>query len=251
MSLTAHCLIKNEDQFIGYAIRSVIGFVDNILVFDTGSTDRTVSIIKELQEQYPNKIMLEEKGACDKMRHTQLRQEMIERTTTDWFMILDGDEVWTERALGEATGMIRSSQYDGIVTRFYECVGDVYHTHRKDGYETVRFVKMGDVQWGGPYNRDTLYTKKKENFLDTKTIYHLRQRFWHTTHLERSSEVTSVYSSGTVREVKKRLTYFLIGKKIQESVPEVFVQSDHLRVSFFSSLKFFCLLCIEKICRLV
>ena len=31
---------------------------------------------------------------------------MLEMTTTDWFMILDGDEVWTKRGIEEAVETI-------------------------------------------------------------------------------------------------------------------------------------------------
>ena len=58
--ITAHCLIKNEENFVWYAIKSVVDFVDKIIVFDTGSTDKTVELIKKLAEEYPEKIIFEE-----------------------------------------------------------------------------------------------------------------------------------------------------------------------------------------------
>jgi glycosyltransferase involved in cell wall biosynthesis len=48
MQLTVHCLIKNEENFIFYAIKSVVDFVDKIIIFDTGSTDKTVAIVNSL-----------------------------------------------------------------------------------------------------------------------------------------------------------------------------------------------------------
>jgi glycosyltransferase involved in cell wall biosynthesis len=101
MQLTVHCLIKNEENFIFYAIKSVVDFVDKIIIFDTGSTDKTVAIVNSLVNQYPHKIIFEEKGDCNKSQHTLLRQEMIEKTKTEWFMVLDGDEIWTKRGMEE------------------------------------------------------------------------------------------------------------------------------------------------------
>ena len=46
MKIWAHTLVMNEDRFIWYAVMSVIDYVDKILIFDTGSTDGTVRIIK-------------------------------------------------------------------------------------------------------------------------------------------------------------------------------------------------------------
>lgn len=247
-TITAHCLIKNEENFVGYAIKSVIDFVDSIIVFDTGSTDKTVEIIQNLAKEYPNKIIFEEKGICDKARHTRLRQEMVERTKTDWFMILDGDEVWPQRTLVEAKEAMNKGVYDGIQIRFYECVGDIYHRHRKESYITARFVKMGDMRWGGDYEQDTYYTKNGAEFLKTKNMYLAQNKFWHLTHLERSSKDGEDYSSGGKRVNKRILTYFMLGVKVNEPIPEVFNQdSAKFKLSWSVSFINFFKLLIFKI----
>lgn len=246
MSITAHCLIRNEEVFVGYAIKSVINFVESVLVFDTGSTDRTADVVRDLQLLYPGKIIFEEKGDCDKKRHTELRQEMIERTRTEWFMILDGDEVWSERAIKEAKAAIDSGIFDGIKTRFYECVGDIYHQSRKESYVTGRFVKNGDVSWLGNFNKDDFYTKKGMEFFKEKNIYLLQNKYWHLTHLLRSSKDNNDYSSGGRRIDKRILTYFIIGRRIEENIPEVFKDAD-LGLSPVKSFLFFILWVINKI----
>lgn len=252
-SLTAHCLIKNEENFIEYAIRSVVDSVDQVLVFDTGSEDRTVEIVKALQKEYPDKIVFEEKGLCDKKRHTQLRQEMIERTNTEWFMVLDGDEVWTKRGMREALETIKHRlEIECIMAPFYLCVGDVMHYSRRGKFEvlgvtdhvTTRFFKIvRGIHWVGKYGEDTLYDEFGEVFFTEKNSIFLKNRFWHLTHLQRSSQ--DVYSSGGTRIKKQRLTYFLIGHRIKERPPEVFDKlylKKHLlplSVSFFAFLKLF------------
>lgn len=234
MSVTAHCVIKNEEIFIPYAIASIIDFVDHLFIYDTGSTDGTVKKIEALRERYPEKIHFEQKGPADKKRHTELRQEMLDRTETDWFMILDGDEVWTARALKEA-GEIMKSQSDVqcIVAPFYLCVGDVYHRYFKRGemrvvdktdFLAVRFVKkIGGVHWRGDFIGDSLFNGKEEPFENKKNTVFLNAKYWHLTHLRRSFQDDQDYSSGGVRASKRRLTYFLIGRKINEPVPDVFM----------------------------
>lgn len=234
MSVTAHCVIKNEEVFIPYAVASIIDFVDRLFIYDTGSTDGTVKKIEALREKYPEKIYFEQKGPADKKRHTELRQEMLDRTQTDWFMILDGDEVWTARALKEA-GEIMKSQSDVqcIVAPFYLCVGDVYHryfkrgemdVHGKKDYWQPRFVRVNEgVHWRGDYNADCLYDGKGESIEQPGGTAFLQERYWHLTHLRRSFQDDQDYSSGGVRASKRRLTYFLIGRKINEPVPDVFM----------------------------
>ena len=232
-TLAIHCLVKNEENFIKPAIMSAIDFADKVFVFDTGSTDRTASIIKELAAAYPDKIVFEEKGECDRVRHTALRQEMIERTAADWFMILDGDEVWTKKAMIEAKSAMETAAGNGItclVSPFYLCVGDIYHQARRRGQfdilgklgcHTPRFIKRDGVCWQGDYNEDTLVdTATGQALCQRENSAFLKEKFWHLTHLRRSSEDDAVYSSGNCRAAKRRETYFLIGKRICESPPE-------------------------------
>ncbi len=238
MSITAHCLVKNEENFIYYAIKSVINFVDHVMVFDTGSTDKTVEIIQGLVKEYPNKIIFEEKGIADGKRHTKLRQEMLDRTKTEWFMILDGDEVWTERGMKEALSIIRKNDptIEFIDAPFYLCVGDIYHRTTKKGkmergsypfkeFFYPRFLKITNgIHWQGDFNEDTLKTSNGELFckLDGSNAVILQSKYWHLTQLIRSSTDGNDYSSGGNRRTKRRLTHFTIGVKINELVPEVF-----------------------------
>lgn len=134
MAVTAHCIVKNEEIFIEAVLKSAIDFVDKIIIFDTGSTDETINLIKKFIEQYPTKTIFEEKGNCDKKRHTELRQEMIERTKTDWIMVLDGDEVWPKNTIKEAVDIISNDQkIECIMAPFFLCVGDIYHHYYQNG----------------------------------------------------------------------------------------------------------------------
>lgn len=260
MRITAHCLVKNEENFIAYAIRSVIDFVDQVLIFDTGSTDRTVAIIKELQREYSQKIIIEEKGECDKKHHTELRQEMVERTRTEWFMVLDGDEVWSKRVLSEAKTVIEKDPgVECLIAPFYLCVGDIYHYSSKGAYTlrgvtahaTPRFFKcISGMHWSGEYNYDALVDGAGNKIFEKQNVQILKYKFWHLTHLRRSSKDDEDYSSGSARKDKRRLTYFWIGHKITEPVPEVFNEFPAITVSalsFWVSVKNFFRLGMQKV----
>ncbi len=259
-TLAAHCIVKNEENFVGYAIKSVIDYVDKIIVFDTGSTDGTIEIIKGLARQYPDKIIFEAKGECDKKRHTELRQEMINRTSEEWFMILDGDEVWTDDGMKEALNAIESnSSIECIIAPFYLCVGDVYHYSWRGKFEilgrkihaTPRWFKLKSLPyWSGEYGRDSVYKSNGGLFFNISNSYFLKHRFWHLTHLERSSVGKDVYTSGGTREGKSRKTYFIIGKKISEKLPKVF--GDNFKpLSYGSSISNFFILGVSRLLKTV
>ena len=57
LKIWANVLVKNEDRYLWFAVSSAIEFVDKVFIWDTGSQDKTLDIIKLLQEKYPNKII--------------------------------------------------------------------------------------------------------------------------------------------------------------------------------------------------
>jgi glycosyltransferase involved in cell wall biosynthesis len=234
--LTIHCIVKNEEYFVGPALRSVLPYAVRAFVYDTGSTDATTRIIRALMKEFPGKITFEEKGAADKARHTALRQEMLDRTDTEWCMIVDGDEVWTTRGMEEATGVIaQDASASFMVAPFYLCVGDVYHASKREGkfdvlgrqgnYAIRFFRNTPELAWKGAYEHDTLVNKNDEAAFTRRNTVFLKEKFWHATHLARSSRDACDYSSGGTRKEKRRLTYTWIGVPISEPVPEAFGQN--------------------------
>lgn len=251
MAITAHCLVKNEENYILYAISSIVDFVDHVIVFDTGSTDKTVEIIEKLVKQYPDKIFFEEKGLCDGATHTLLRQEMLQRTTTSWFMILDGDEVWTKNGMAEVKGIIENDpKVDALVNPYYLCVGDVYHYSARGKYKYGNqrinalprfFRKKPDVMWnpglygGGDYIKDS-----KGDVIASGNYLITKNKYWHTTSLVRSSKDDEVALGRHKQVISYSLKLFGEGFRIKEPVPEV--MRDALKLPWFRSFVNACLL---------
>src|SRR3989344_8573323 len=95
--ITAHCLVKNEARFVWYSVMSILSCVDKVLLWDTGSTDGTLLIIKELLKfDKENKISFTRVGSVSAQDFYKVRQGMLDETKTDWFIVVDGDEIWWE-----------------------------------------------------------------------------------------------------------------------------------------------------------
>ncbi len=77
-------IVKNEEKFLPGCLKTVKGLVDEIIVVDTGSTDRTMEIARE----YGAKIF-EHPWQNDFSFH---RNQSIDYATGDWILILDADE---------------------------------------------------------------------------------------------------------------------------------------------------------------
>lgn len=128
-SIIAHCLVKNEARFLWYSISSIIKHVDKILLWDTGSTDGSREIEKEIEKKWPGKIVLKERPQKTADEFTQVRQEMLEATTSDWFIVADADEIWWEDSIKKVLETIQKEgdKLESIVVPTVNLVGDVFH----------------------------------------------------------------------------------------------------------------------------
>ena len=53
-------MLKNEEKRLHVSLESVVGVVDSLIIYDTGSTDRTISILKEFSEKNSIPLRLKE-----------------------------------------------------------------------------------------------------------------------------------------------------------------------------------------------
>lgn len=129
MRIVAHCLIKNEENFVWFAINSVLSEVDEVLVWDMDSADKTVEIVKLIDSK---KIKFKETAIGDSKKVSELRQKMLDETDSDWVLILDGDEIWHQDAIVNCKLKIENSKYDLVVVPNYMLIGDIFHYQEKE-----------------------------------------------------------------------------------------------------------------------
>ena len=82
--LSVCLIVKNEERFLGRCLASVKGLAHQIVVVDTGSTDRTVEIAREHGAQ------VHAFAWCDDF--SAARNAALEHATGDWVLMLDADE---------------------------------------------------------------------------------------------------------------------------------------------------------------
>ncbi len=82
--LTVCLITRNEELFLGRCLSSVRSFARQIVVVDTGSTDRTIEIARE------NGAEVHHFAWCDDF--SAARNEALKHATGDWILILDADE---------------------------------------------------------------------------------------------------------------------------------------------------------------
>ncbi|HEY2951929.1 MAG TPA: glycosyltransferase [Verrucomicrobiae bacterium] len=82
--LSVCLIVKNEESFLGPCLASVRDLAHQIIVVDTGSTDRTAAIAREQGAEVHHFAWNDDFSAA--------RNAALEQATSDWILILDADE---------------------------------------------------------------------------------------------------------------------------------------------------------------
>jgi len=84
-TLSICMIVKNEEANIGRAIQSFLPFADEIIVNDTGSTDRTIEIVKS----FPKTVLMQSEWIGD---FAYSRNLSFDKATCPWILWMDADD---------------------------------------------------------------------------------------------------------------------------------------------------------------
>lgn len=232
--IVAHCLVRNEERFIWYALNSALLEVDRIMVWDTGSTDKTVAIVKSVKSP---KIVFKAVGSVDAETFTTVRNQMLAATPKDftWLMILDGDEIWSAQAIKTATNFVRAHpEKESLVVRTNNLVGDIYHNlpatagryhlAGRTGHLNLRFINLKQIPGlhvAKPHGQQGYFDAQDKLIQDhdPSKIGFLDLAYHHATHLQRSSSRAN--DTAVIKRAPK-LKYELGELIPRAQIPEVF-----------------------------
>lgn len=149
MLVSVNCMVRDE-PLVFFALTSVAEWADEVIVFDTGSTDKTIedielaaytySNIKFYQKRIPNGhgwslLKQDQFGAtpgCNELG--DLRRQMHEMSKGEFVWILDGDEVYprelAETVRGIATHDMMGADKVCTFLPFVDFTKDFNHYHQ-------------------------------------------------------------------------------------------------------------------------
>ncbi len=250
--ISAHSLVKNEARFIWYSLTSVVDWLDRLRIVDTGSTDNTVEIINEFIKSYKGQteIIFKQENLKEKFDEKKYRDEMFEEDVKgkdiDWFLIVDGDEIWWDDSIKMVSNEIHNNgnKIESIIVPVYNLVGDLYHYQEKaagkykfkdlpKGHYNLRAYNKnipglhskGEYGVFGWYDQENKMIQER----DESKVKFINAPYVHATHLKRSSEDLKDFE---VTQRKKKFKYE-IGKTFAKDFyyPEAFFKTKSLDIS--------------------
>lgn len=114
--ISACIIARDEESFIGSCLASLEGAVDEVVVVDTGSCDRTVEIARAagarvIQRPWPGDFSL-------------ARNWSLEEATGDWALVIDADERLVPGGGRIVRGLVASGSADGYLVNIHHFLDD-------------------------------------------------------------------------------------------------------------------------------
>ena len=151
MKIWVHALVKNEERYLWYSVSSIIDYIDKVLLWDTGSTDGSLEICQTLKQKYPEKIDFKKVQQETADEFPKIRQRMLDETDADWFLMVDGDEVWWNDSISKVVEKINSegNRTESVVVRMVYPVGDIFHRQEERAGKYELAGKIGHISLRG------------------------------------------------------------------------------------------------------
>ena len=124
MLLTAALIVKNEEKFLGACLSSIQDLVDETVVVDTGSTDRSKQIAIEAGARLKEFTWTGDFSAA--------RNKALDLARGAWILYIDADETVRPDSFGEIRAQLTDSKR----------VGYYVYLHPRPGYTPYRLLRL-------------------------------------------------------------------------------------------------------------
>lgn len=162
--LSACMMVKNEEQNLPRCLESIKNVVDEIIIVDTGSTDRTV----EIAESYGAKVY-HHPWENDFSKH---RNQSISYAQGDWVFIIDADEEFVLKG-GEPQHfreMLLCGELEEIVTLSLRFV-DIQRDTAVMNSNSHRFFRRGEISYARSIHNKAVW-KGNQGFIGDAELHH-------------------------------------------------------------------------------
>ena len=167
MKISLCIICKNEEKKIGRCIKSVKAVVDEIIVVDTGSSDRTVEIVKEFGAKV-YEISWEN-------NFSKARNFALDQAIGDWIVFLDADEYFVEESRNRLRELIEEAENQKMECIICEMINEV-ENGIQSVFKTIRIFKHSpEIRYVGSIH-ERICKKDTDiqaiDFIDQVKIWH-------------------------------------------------------------------------------
>jgi glycosyltransferase involved in cell wall biosynthesis len=211
--LSVLMITKNAAETLEKSLASIKKIADEIIIVDSNSTDRTVEIAKN----YLAEVYVKEFTDIGKQRIFGLS-----KASGDWVLILDGDEIVSERLMNEIKSKVNNKnlKINGYYISYQNFYLDKPLQFGGEDYKMLRFFRRDKLSI-----KPSLVHNKLE--LKNKNVGYLKGKIFHHSYRSNRQMFLKFHDYG-IRMAKEK---YLEGEK--SSLKKIFLYPAHLFWSRF------------------
>jgi len=183
--LSTVLITKNEEHNIKKCVDHLIDWVDEIVVFDSFSTDRTIAILNEYQTNKIRITQVEWQGFAG------TKNQAVEAASGDWILSVDADEIITSELRDEILQQVESADHQGyLVPRLlFFCNQPVRYGGNYPDYQLRLFRKNAGRFVETPVHEYVKLSSKPGKLKNHMLHYSYRTMFDYWARLNRYTEL--------------------------------------------------------------
>jgi len=132
--ITLSMIVKNEEtRYLKRVLDSLVGYIDEAVIIDDGSSDNTVNLCQEILNNIPLHIIQNEQSMF--ANEVELRKKQWNetvKTNPDWILNLDADEILEESFWYRSQEFVNNQDCDIYCFRLYDMWDETHY--REDEY---------------------------------------------------------------------------------------------------------------------
>lgn len=225
-TVAAIIAVKNEEHQIQTCLEH-LNWVNEIIIIDNGSTDKTVEICK----RYTQKIYSHPKKELIPF----LQNLGIQKATKDWSIIIDADVIVTEKARNEILQKIKNPLIDGYYLPHRQYfLGKPISSNYFGRHKILKLFKRQKGYFEGKRPHEPLTFHGKTG--------HIKEELIHYSHpsIEKFIEKMNKYTSEEAKNNKRKITLFTLLGTLVFTLPHYFFlregYKDGVRGLIYSTL---------------
>lgn len=209
MKISACMIVKNEEKMLEKTLPTLAKGADEIILVDTGSTDKTVEVAKKYGAKIYSFPWINDFSAA--------RNESLKHAAGDWIIWIDADEYLTAENLNKLRQEIEIASEPALEINLYENkLGDCA---KQRGYPRVKAFKNGlGYHFIRPINEQLV--DARENAVKGKAtgvdIFHWGQHLEALKMQEKRERYVKLYSEALRTKPDDPYLHFLLANKLND-----------------------------------
>lgn len=169
MKISLCIIAKNEERVIGRCIDNIKNYVNEIIVIDTGSTDKTIEICKNKGAKVYNFTWTN--------NFSDARNYALKKASGEWIVFLDADEYIQESDMNVVLNKIEFADKNGYEAIVCKCINlnEDNYTIKSVAFFIRIFKRSKNIRYVGSIHETIMNIKhsiKMIDFTDDINVFH-------------------------------------------------------------------------------